>query len=296
MTMEKTMKNRLLAAAAALLLAGALPAAADVSVVNGLTHEKTIKKGETYESLVILKNIAAEPAEVRLYQTDYSFTADGRKFYDSPGTGPRSNAGWIVLGQKRIVLPPLGQTEVKYTVRIPGREELAGTYWSMIMVEEQPRAAGASSGDSTKVRFGIRQVMRSGIQVVTHIGETGARKVQFIKTDLLREGSAKSLAIDVLNTGERWLRPFLTADLVDEKGVSLGRFDGGRWRIFPGTSARYTIDFGSLPDGKYKALIVLDNKDESVFGAQYTLDFTAKPEPARGASPVKTGKPGRIVS
>jgi len=290
------MKNRILATAAALLLSAALPAAADVSVVNGLTHEKTANKGETYESLVILKNVAAEAAEVRLYQTDYSFTADGRKFYDSPGTGTRSNSGWIALGQKRIVLPPLGQTELKYTVQVPAKADLAGTYWSMIMVEEQPKAAPAISGDPSKVRFGIRQVMRSGIQVVTHIGESGARKIQFVKTGLLRSGSAKSLAIDVLNTGERWLRPFLTADLVDEKGVSLGRFDGGRWRIFPGTSVRYTVDFGSLPDGRYKALIVLDNKDESVFGAQYTLDFTSKPTPVRAAAPPKTGKSGRAVS
>lgn len=291
------MRKRILCTAAALLLSAAFPAAADVSVVNGLTHEKSIKNGETYENRLILKNVAGEPAEVRLYQTDYSFTADGRKFYDSPGTGPRSNAGWIALGQKRIVLPPLGQAELKYTVRVPGQGDLAGTYWSMIMVEEQPKAAAEAASAKEQIRFGVRQVMRSGIQIVTHLGETGARKVQFIKTDLLRHGAAKSLAIDVLNTGERWLRPFLIADLVDEKGVSLGRFDGGRWRIFPGTSVRYTIDFGSLPDGKYKALIVLDNKDESVFGAQYTLDFTAKPEPARAlAAPAKAGKPGRIVS
>ena len=161
------------------------------------------------------------------------------------------------------------------------------------MVEEQPKAPAEAASDKNQIRFGVRQVMRSGIQVVTHIGETGARKIQFLKTDLIRSGSSKSLAIDVLNTGERWLRPFLTADLVDEKGVSLGRFDGGRWRLFPGTSVRYTIDFGMIPDGKYKALIVLDNKDESVFGAQYTLDFTAKAEPGRArsdAAPAKAGK------
>jgi hypothetical protein len=293
------MRNPILAAAAAFLLFAARPAAADVSVVNGLTHEKAAKSGETYENVVILKNVAAEPAEVRLYQTDYSFTADGRKFYDAPGTAPRSNAGWVALGQKRITLPPLGQTEVKYTVRVPGQASLTGTYWSMIMVEELPKAAPSTPGDKKQIRFGIRQVMRSGIQVVTHLGETGARKIQFLKTDLLRSGNTKSLSIDVLNTGERWLRPFLTADLVDEKGVSLGRFDGGRCRLFPGTSARYTVDFGSIPDGKFKALIVLDNKDESVFGAQYTLDFTPKAKPVSGrpaAVPAKAKKQGRIVS
>ena len=282
------MRNPILAAAAALLLSTALPAAADVSVINGLTHEKNAKSGETYESTVILKNVAAVPAEIRLYQTDYSFTADGRKFYDAPGTGPRSNAGWIVLGQKRIILPPLGQTEVKYIVRVPGQTGLAGTYWSMIMVEEQPKAAAEAASAKEKIRFGVRQVMRSGIQIVTHLGETGVRKIQFLKTDLIRSGNTKSLTIDVLNTGERWLRPFLSADLVNEKGVSLGRFDGGRWRLFPGTSVRYTIDFGSIPDGRYKALIVLDNKDESVFGAQYTLDFST---PGTPGQPKKQGGP-----
>ncbi len=288
------MRRHILNAAASFLLGAALPLAADVSVVNGLTHEKVAKSGETYESVVILKNVAAEPTEIRLYQTDYSFTADGRKFYDAPGAGPRSNAGWVVLGQKRTILPPLGQTEMKYAVHVPDQANLSGTYWSMIMVEEKPKAPTEAAADKKQARFGIRQVMRSGIQIVTHLGETGVRKIQFLKTDLIRSGNSKSLAIDVLNTGERWLRPFLTADLVDGKGVSLGRFDGGRWRIFPGTSVRYTIDFGAIPDGQYKVLVVLDNKDESVFGARYTLDYMAKPEPlqARPPVPVKSGKKG----
>jgi len=44
-------------------------------------------------------------------------------------------------------------------------------------------------------------------------------------------------------------------------------------RIYPGTSVRHKIDLSSLPGGKYMALVVADNGDEYIFGAQYTLEF-----------------------
>jgi len=158
------------------------------------------------------------------------------------------------------------------------------------MVEELPKGPAGAPAEKKQIRFGIRQVMRSAIQVVTHVGDTGTRQIQFLKTDLVRDGAKKFLSIDVQNIGERWLRPFLSADLVTDKGVSLGRFDGGRWRLFPGTSVRYTIDFGAIPDGKYKALVVLDNKDESVFGAQYNLDFSANAVPVPARAPAVAAK------
>jgi hypothetical protein len=257
-----------------------------VSVVNGLTHEKEVKPGEVYEAVIILKNIDPDVENVKIYQTDYFFTAEGKNYYDPPGKIARSNASWLTLIQKRITLPPKSQSEVRYQVKVPNDPGLKGTYWSMIMVEEMPKAAAQEAqAKKDSISFGIRQVMRSGIQVVTHIGDTGLRQIKFIKTELKLSQGAKGLAIDVENTGERWLRPYLYADLFDLKGKSLGRFDGGRGRLFPGTSFRYTVDFGKIPNGTYKTLVVVDNKDENVFGAQYTLNFNAPASKLAVSSP-----------
>jgi hypothetical protein len=69
------------------------------------------------------------------------------------------------------------------------------------------------------------------------------------------------------------LRPFLTLELYDEQGLAAGTFEGGRWRIYPGTSVRYAVDLSKVDKGKYSALILVDNKDENVFGAQYSLEI-----------------------
>ena len=79
--------------------------------------------------------------------------------------------------------------------------------------------------------------------------------------------------MDVENIGERWLTPVLFVELYAENGEYAGKFEGGKWRIYPGTSVRYRVDLTSLPEGTYKALIFVDNLDEYVFGAEYTLDI-----------------------
>ena len=75
--------------------------------------------------------------------------------------------------------------------------------------------------------MGIRQVIRYGIHMVTHIGDTGVRRLEFLKTRLLREGERKILQVDIENIGERLLKSFLWAELYDEEGSHIGRFEGG---------------------------------------------------------------------
>jgi hypothetical protein len=46
---------------------------------------------------------------------------------------------------------------------------------------------------------------------------------------------------------------------------------GERARVYPGTSVRRAIDLTDVPAGAYKALLVADAGDESVYGATYAL-------------------------
>jgi len=247
---------------------------AKVSVRGSLTHEITTKVGETYQGTILLSNAGEEPQEVKVYQTDYLFFFDGRNIYGEPGDGPRSNANWISFRSHRLVIPSKGTSEVYYTVKVPDDETLVGTYWSMLMIEgisnDSPEATGEEQGE---VRLAIRQVVRYGIQMVTHIGNMGARQLEFLNTKLLREEEERILQIGIENSGERWLRPFLWAELYDEKGGYIGRFEGGRLRIYPGTSARCVIDLSQVDEGKYHVLVVADCGGDDLFGATYTLKF-----------------------
>ena len=246
---------------------------ARVSVIGRLSHERTVEIGKNYKGTIFIRNDGDVPEEVRVYQTDYLFFFDGRNLYGEPGKTSRSNAVWITFSPHRLIVPAKGRSAVNYTIKVPDDESLIGTYWSMMMVEGMGKPYEAKEGEKSKVNLGIRQVMRFGVQMVTHIGDTGALKLKFLKTELLKKEERIILQIDAENNGERWLRPFIWAELYDEKGSYIGRFEGGRLRIYPGTSVRYRVDLSQVPEGKYRALVVADSGNEYVVGAQYTLFF-----------------------
>lgn len=272
------MKKHIYKASAALFLflIMVLSTQAAVGVINGLTHERVAKIGEAYGGVILLKNTGLTAEDVKLYQRDFRFTFEGKKFYDKPGQLQRSNASWITFSPQRVTVAPGGSTEIRFNVHVPDDTVLKGTYWSLIMVEgsHAPSSAeGAPKGG--KITFHINQVMRYAVQIVTHIENSGERNVKFLKTGLLTKNGKKILTVDVENTGERWLRPTLYLDLFDSEGKHQGKYKGERWRIYPGTSVRYQVDLSGIPKGKYTALLLLDNNDDYVFGAQYTLDFNA---------------------
>lgn len=257
-----------------LLLLLPVSSEADLFIAGSLTHEREAKVGETYRGSIFIRNKGEGSQEVKVYQTDYLFFFDGRNIYGEPGKLKRSNAGWITFSPKWLTIPPNGVSQVNYTVKVPDDEILIGTYWSMLMVEEIAKSSpGATREEKGKVKLGIRQVIRYGIQMVTHINDTGVLKLKFLETKLLRMGERRILQVDIENIGERWLRPFLWAELYDEEGSYIGRFEGGRFRIYPGTSVRYRLDLSQVPQGEYKSLVVADGGGEDVFGATYTLKF-----------------------
>jgi len=142
------------------------------------------------------------------------------------------------------------------------------------MVEPVPQAAPTKDvASKDQIKFGVTQTMRYAVQVVINIGGTGARKLKFVNVELVQENDRKLLQVDVENVGDRWLRPASYVELYTALGAPAGKFEGERLRIYPGTSVRFTFDMSRVKDGAYRALIVLDNKDSSVYGAQYTLNF-----------------------
>ena len=258
----------------ALICLTACTARARVSVIGGLTHEKKAKPGETYKGSILIKNHDTTPHEVKIYQTDYRFYFDGTNHYDPPGKLRRSNANWLSFSPHRIIIPSESVARITYTVETPGDPNLVGTYWSMLMVEEIPKTSPESSQvEKIGPQVGITQIVRYGVQMITHIGNSGDRKLKFLETKLLRETGKRILRADIENTGERWLRPYLWTDLYDDSGSYVGRFEGSRKRIYPGTSTRYKVDLSNVPQGMYKALVVADCGGDDVFGANYTLKF-----------------------
>jgi hypothetical protein len=250
---------------------------AQVSVIGELSQDKDAKPGDSYSGVVVVRNDTNEPQEAKVYQTDYAFRHDGTNNYGEPGSLPRSNAKWIAFSPSFMTLPPQGTMAVNYTVTVPKESEskkMIGTYWSMLMVEGIQKGSAESSvpRKDKKAQMGITQTIRYGIQVATTIANTGAKKVQFLGIEIMPQKDGKrALQVDIENTGDIVMRPDVYVELLNAQGISLGKFQGVKFRIYPGTSVRQLIDLSKVAKGTYKAFIVVDAGGEDNFGAQYTL-------------------------
>lgn len=241
---------------------------AQITVAGELTHEFVVEPGEVYRGEIHLANYGQTAIGVDMALSDYRFFADDVIDYGEPGSVPRSNTSWITIFRPSTLQP--GETViVPFEVKVPDDPLLVGTYWSIILVTPQ----GELSTEPAEEGLTIRQVMGYGIQIVTHIGDTGIRDIRILDSKLLYEGEGAILKIDLENTGERWLRPEAWTELYDENGAVVGRFESPRKRIYPGCSVRHRFPLAGIPGGKYKALVVFDNGDEYVWGAQYDLEL-----------------------
>jgi hypothetical protein len=260
----------------ALLAAGAARSDAQVAFVGELSNDRQASPGETYEGSFTLRNDGAQPAEAKIYQTDYGFSCDGTTDYGEPGRLPRSNARWIRFRPDRPVIPPRGSVVVQYTVTVPANtaaDSLRGSYWSMLMVEEIPSGSAESSLQHAGQKgMGLRQSIRYGVQIATHITGTGTPSIQFSDPSLVPvDSTARALRVSVTNAGETWMRPEVYLELFDASGRSHGRTQGSVFRMYPGTCVRHEFRLPSLPAGAYTALVVVDAGGEQAFGAQYSV-------------------------
>lgn len=252
---------------------------AQVAVIGELSQEREVSPGTTYEGTIVVRNDLDESQEVKIYQTDYLFRFDGTNDYGEPGTVRRSNAPWITFNPSYLVIPPRAVATVNYNVVVPQTwkgETLHGTYWSMLMVEGIPKGSPESAmrRPGTRAQMGIQQTIRYGIQIVSHIENTGNAQVGFIGSQLIaRDDGSRVLQVDIENTGDRSIRPDVYVELFDEKGAPHGKFSGVRSRIYPGTSIRQAIVLTNIPKGTYRALVVVDSGGDDVVAAQYTLKF-----------------------
>ena len=255
----------------------AAPAWGQLSVIGELSQDRDARPGETYEGIIIVKNDTDEPQEAKVYQTDYLFYFNGTNDYGEPGTIPRSNARWVTFSPASLVVPPQSSMAVNYTIKIPSDingAPLVGSYWSMLMIEGIGKGSAESTlpRDSSKTQMGIQQTIRYGIQLATHIAQTGDKKVNFLNAQLVtKEDGGKFLQVDIENTGDLGIRPEVYVELFDASGASVGKYEGNRYRLYPGTSVRQMINLSKAPPGEFRALVVVDAGGDDVFGAQYTI-------------------------
>ena len=264
------MMSRHALSALAFCAALATAAEAQIAVVGSTVEERVGAPGETYTGTIVVRNLTQQNQPVTIYQTDYVFFADGTSLFAEPGTTPRSNAKWVTPTVRSLLIPPASEMAVTYTVKIPATDSLVGTHWSMIMVEGAATEPGRSSGGRPQV--GLGAVVRYGVQVATHIRDSGSRKVEFANSKFLtNDDSTQTFELDVKNVGERAYRPALWIEVYDDQGTLRANARQERGLLFPGTSLKQSFALGKLAAGSYRAVVFADSGEDAVFAAQYTL-------------------------
>lgn len=256
----------------ALLIAQGLWAQA-VQVRGKLSRTVIMPAGGRAEGSIELDNSGAQPCQIRLYQLDYMRAADGSTSYTEPeqGANPRSNAAWVTVAPKLQMLAAREKSAIRYTIQAPADDKLVGSYWSVIMIEPVVAEVEKPTAEADKVKVAIRTVVRYAVLINVNIGDTGVRAVKFLDKRVVTEGGKRLLQLDVLNSGERQLTPMIWAELYRPDGTLATRVEDRQRNILPGCAIRSALDLTALPAGPYEAMIVVDNGDDNVFGARYSL-------------------------
>lgn len=242
----------------------------EISVSQSLVHEFYVKPNSTYSGVIIITNSENKKQRTKVYQSDYLFSANGKNQFDTPaGNLPRSNANWISFSPRSFTIPPKDIFKVEYEIKVPKDSTLIGSYWSLFLVEGIPDKSKRSVDDKHKLFI----ISRIGIQIVTHIGNTGTRELTFLDLQFLEKEQKRILQVDVENTGERFLHPYLWVELYDLQGKFVGKYETSKLRTYPGTSVRFNVDLTEVPSGSYQALIVADCGGDDLFGANVNLEI-----------------------
>lgn len=242
-------------------------------IVGETVHRTTVTAGASVTGSITILNRGTGPAEVRVYQTDYTFTSTGESVFGPPGTHAQSNAGWLALDNNQLTLAPDGSAEVNYRGQVPVAGVAPGTYWSLIMVEQtEPVQVPEAGLNPNERKAAIRTVVRHAIQVVHDLGQPEAPAMKILGRSLDHDSQQKTFLLDVENRGAWMIRPEVGMELFDARGGSVGNVASARVRLYPTCSFRYRFDLTSIPAGRYTALVVLDTGDENVSGAQYSLE------------------------
>jgi hypothetical protein len=249
------------------------PAWAAITVVGELSQKETTTIGSSYSGTIDIANPGERNERVQLTQNDYLFTSDGNNTFHPPGTDPRSNAQWVTILQDDIVIAPGKVVKVPFSVNVPVNAALAGTYWSLIFVEAiTDSLLNPDRPDDGTV--GVQMNLRYGIQIISHIGETGEKLITIDNIQKRDNNGVKAIAFDITNTGESSVSTAIYAQVYSDKGKYIGRFEGKRKGTFPGCSVNIFIEFPDLENGKYRMQIIADGGGNSVFGVLVAPEFT----------------------
>jgi hypothetical protein len=248
-----------------------LSSSANIVILGDLTHDYRLKPGQTHEAVIELENRDTAIRKVCVYQTDYTYLANGESHFPAAGTSNRSNARWLTFSPKVVSILPMQKSQIRYLVRAPKDSAKSGTYWSMLMVQDVQKAVTEKTNSQESGDPSPAPGFRYGVQIITQIDDTGKIGLEFTSATVVSKNSKRLLVVDIENRGTRIARPELWLEVYSSIGQKTGRFVTVPGTILPGCGIRREIDLSSLPKGSYNSLLIADCGKKDVFGLELKL-------------------------
>jgi hypothetical protein len=238
-------------------------------VVNSnLLYQGQFEPGGSAQVKITLANDRDEPEQVDFKLGDYGCNCEGEHFYDAPNTRDRTNASWIKLNTIREILAPHEKRDIYFTIKIPNDPHLHGSYWSQILIEPNNTVQTINTDKEMQLQIKIRYAQH----VITTIGQ-GTAKLKILNKAFKMIGDQEMLCVDILNTGDLFLKPKLTLKLFSINGKLAHTLEAQAENLFPNNSSRFLIPTQNIK-GKFKAFLLLDNGDNYLFGDNFEIEFS----------------------
>ncbi len=255
-----------------LLLAGASPLAAQVSVEDLEMHLQLKKDTVSLTQLVPVKNLEGRAQQVRVTVGDWYRDSVGSNVFSETGTvSAKCGPGLKVFPTTFQIAP--GATEfvrVTYTPKAadPG-------CWAIVFFETilPPAARPEAQGSFLSLEI------RTGVKVYVHaVDAQRAGSVESADVGLhwrpanpgVSRDSAQVREATVLfaNTGTEHLRVRSTLEIRDAQGQLLRTIEGNEAPMVPGSARYIAIRLPDLAAGDYVAVILLDYGGDEIAAAQ----------------------------
>lgn len=242
----------------AIVLCGALPAAAQTSVeVTPLRLELKAAPGGTITQAITVSNSGKEPVRVRATVSDWHLSRDGSPQFVEATDPKYSASGWTRLAPPEIVVDAGKDTTVRFTLTVPAGVPPAG-YRTGILFEFGP-ASGSPIAKPREVAF----KSRIATLIYANVGQPPANvDLIDLRSRMLPNQPAYIVAI-LKNTGQRTVRTKGTLTLYDKSGAAVSTTVIPDVPVLPESEREVAIpainpDKPRPPAGEYRVEIKMD--------------------------------------
>ena len=246
---------------------------AQLLVKSKLTQKYQLNKDSIREGKIIVFNKSKQNIYVKLYKRDYSFDSDGKNYYQKPGSTERSNSKWIHLSKNTVKLKPLEEKAIKYMIKIPESKNYSGTYWSMIMVE-QDSIISDSNLNNHKQNIGFKQNIRYGVQIITNFSTNEKINLVYKDAEIKKVSSnTYKFKLGVLNNNIYLIDCSSKLILINNNtGNIINEYVFKKRKLYPNTSIKLSKIFKLKENIPYKIVAITGNEKYGYHGKEYTVE------------------------